>query len=147
MAVVNLRPATVQDWDFLRRLNSVVYKSVVLKQFGTWDRETHDRYFEKKLNSLPFQVIECSGQRVGSVCILTEVDHIWLRDVQVCPEHQNRGIGTEIIKRLMDEADHSKKPLRLRVLTANRAKCLYERLGFRRTGTFREAQIWMEYVP
>lgn len=46
------------------------------------------------------------------------------------PEFQGRGIGTKLIQAVMGEAAGLGLPLRLQVLKANRARRLYERLGF-----------------
>ena len=46
---------------------------------------------------------------------------------------QRRGIGTEVMKRLIGEANESNLAVRLNVVRINPARRLYERLGFRVT--------------
>ena len=45
-------------------------------------------------------------------------------------EKRNAGIGTWLLKSICMEADITRKPMRLHVQNNNRAKNLYERLGF-----------------
>jgi ribosomal protein S18 acetylase RimI-like enzyme len=54
-----------------------------------------------------------------------------LHQIYVAAEHQNRGIGTAILRSLQARAAAAKRPLRLNVLVNNPARRLYERLGFR----------------
>ena len=37
-------------------------------------------------------------------------------------------------------------PVRLRVLTDNRSKALYERLGFKGIGMYGDTHYWLEYA-
>jgi ribosomal protein S18 acetylase RimI-like enzyme len=49
----------------------------------------------------------------------------------VHPDHQNKGIGSGIIKSLLVEAAQQRIPVSLKVLKVNRsAQRLYERFGF-----------------
>jgi ribosomal protein S18 acetylase RimI-like enzyme len=47
----------------------------------------------------------------------------------IAPNYQRKGVGTATIKDVL--ADAGTLPVRLNVLHINRAKSLYERLGFR----------------
>jgi len=52
-------------------------------------------------------------------------------DIAVKPEFQNRGVGTHLLRRLMDEATETNKALRHMVFVLNdNAHRFYERLGF-----------------
>jgi GNAT superfamily N-acetyltransferase len=46
------------------------------------------------------------------------------------PNYQRAGIGTALISQLIEEADRSSLPIRLRVLVVNPAKQFYESFGF-----------------
>lgn len=63
--------------------------------------------------------------------------------IYIAPAHQNRGIGTSLIRELAREARGSGKPLRLRLLSVNPARRLYEREGFKVTLVTPE-RIFME---
>ena len=139
-------PATEDDKVFLKNLNREVYEPVVIRQFGVWDDAFQDRQFEEKWAVQNYQIVELSGQRVGAIWISEEPDHLWLREIQIAPSHQNQGIGTKLLTKVMGEAKTSGVPIRLRVLTENRAKALYVRLGFKDIGMHRDTHFWMEYM-
>jgi len=139
-------PATEDDKVFLKNLNREVYEPVVIRQFGVWDDAFQDRQFEEKWAVQNYQIVELSGQRVGAIWISEESDHLWLREIQISPPHQNQGIGKKLLMKMMGEAKTSGVPIRLRVLTENRAKALYVRLGFKEIGMHGDTHFWMEYV-
>jgi GNAT superfamily N-acetyltransferase len=138
--------ATEEDKTFLKNLNREVYEPVVVRQFGAWDGAFQDKLFEEKWGIQNYQIVEQGGQRIGAIWVAEEPDHLWLREIQISPPHQNQGIGTKLLMKLIDEAGRSGSPLRLRVLTENRAKILYERLGFKVIGMHESTHYWMEYA-
>ncbi len=141
------RPATEEDKAFLRELDQDAYRDVVVAQFGEWDGRLQAQNFEKKWKTQNYQIIEQDDRAIGAIWVSEESDHIWLREIQISSTYRDRGIGTAILQGLMKEAKASGLRLRLRVLTANRAKMLYERLGFQTTGKHEETHYWMEYTP
>jgi ribosomal protein S18 acetylase RimI-like enzyme len=67
-----------------------------------------------------------------------------LEQIYLFPEYQRLGIGTALLKQLMEESDRTDVPVRLRVIAVNPAKRFYEGLGFVVTETKPEF-FWMEY--
>jgi ribosomal protein S18 acetylase RimI-like enzyme len=57
-------------------------------------------------------------------------DYRFVHEIMVLPEYQGQGIGTHVLREQMAEASRLAQPLKLKVLRENRAKDLYERLGF-----------------
>ena len=51
-------------------------------------------------------------------------------DIALLPEYRGAGIGTWIMRNLLDEAPGAQKPVTLHVEPYNRAVRLYQRLGF-----------------
>jgi len=76
-------------------------------------------------------VIRSNNLEVGFIIAPIRDSARWLHTICVLPEHQNRGIGTEVIRSIVAEAETQKMPLYLSVLKVNPARQLYERLGFR----------------
>ncbi|MGI9486919.1 MAG: GNAT family N-acetyltransferase [Geminicoccaceae bacterium] len=68
-------------------------------------------------------------------------------EIQISPSHQSQGIGTKLIVKVMDETTTSGLPVLLRVLTENRARALYERLGFKGIGMYGHTHYWLKYTP
>jgi ribosomal protein S18 acetylase RimI-like enzyme len=72
--------------------------------------------------------------RMGATSV-HEPDCIRLNQIYLLLEHQNRGIGTACLTRILEEAGALGRPVRLGVLKVNpRAMALYRRLGFLPTG-------------
>jgi ribosomal protein S18 acetylase RimI-like enzyme len=55
-------------------------------------------------------------------------------DIALAPGFRGRGIGTRLLRSLMDEADASGRKLSIHVEMNNPARSLYDRLGFRPAG-------------
>lgn len=51
--------------------------------------------------------------------------------VQLLPEWQRKGIGTELVSRFVADALAQGEAVELSVLKVNPARCMYERLGFK----------------
>lgn len=91
-------------------------------------------------------VIELAGDRVGRLRVVRTADCLDLSGLQILPRFQSQGIGSAVIQTLMEEALTSGKILELGVMTSNqRARGLYERLGFREVGTD-NSEVRMRWV-
>jgi ribosomal protein S18 acetylase RimI-like enzyme len=79
-------------------------------------------------------VIELSGRRIGCQWVRRHPDAVELVRLWILPEAQGQGVGTLLVRRLLAEAGRSRLKVRLRVMKVNRARHLYQRLGFRIIG-------------
>ena len=67
----------------------------------------------------------------GRIWIGRDDEEIRLLDIALLPEFQNRGVGTLLLRWLIEEATQSGKALRHMVFVMNNdAHRFYERLGF-----------------
>ena len=138
------RPALPTDKEMVYRINCAAYRDLVIAQFGAWDESWQRDHFAKKWNPDRYSII-CSGDdAIGVLAIEDNPDHIFLSEIQIDPSHQNRGFGSRAMKELIAEAQHRSVPIRLRVLRLNRARRLYERLGFIQTSET-ETHFYMEW--
>ena len=127
---LRLRMATARDVPFLRDLHHRVFRDVVVRQFGEWNEVEQDGWFEKSLQEINFQLVERDGALIGALGTSELVDCLSLAELQLLPEWQNQGIGSELLSGLFVRSRAAGKPIRLRVLQQNRARSLYERHGF-----------------
>ena len=67
---------------------------------------------------------------VGRIYVQRAADHLLLVDIALLPEVQGQGIGTWLMRALLEEGTAKNLPVRLQVVMTNPAKRLYERLGF-----------------
>jgi len=119
--VFSLRQAAAADADFVYRVVEATMRHYVKQTWGSFSEEL-------------------GRKGMGE---LVAPDHIELAQLFILPSHQNRGIGTSILRSIMQEARQAGKPVRLRLLAVNPARRLYEREGFRVSSTTPE-RIYME---
>lgn len=139
-----LRPLKAEDKEFLRDLNERCYKNVVVRQFGEWDPELQRDFFEKKWDPDTFTAICAQEGDVGALSVWEEKDCLRLSEILVDPAFQNRGIGTEVVKAVLEEAESKDLKVRVQVLHENTAKQLYLRLGFVECGKT-DTHVLMEF--
>jgi len=143
--LTSLRPATLKDKEFLRSLHRETLREYVEQTWG-WDEEWQHRRFDQRFDPPNTQIIVVDGDDVGMLKVGREEERIFLENILIAPSHQRRGIGTQLIKSLIEEADERGVPIRLQVLKVNPVRRLYERLGFREIGTS-EMDVHMERHP
>lgn len=129
-----LRPATAADKALIAALHARCYREVVVAQFGGWDEKLQQGFFEKKWDPARYEIVTVQGTDVGAVAVRRHPDHVFLTELLIDPAFQNQGLGTELVRQILAEAAADGLPLRLQVLRKNRARRLYERLGFVPTG-------------
>jgi ribosomal protein S18 acetylase RimI-like enzyme len=129
-----LRQATAHDKDLLAGLHERCYRGVVIAQFGRWDEALQREFFERKWDPARFQIVVWQDMDVGAIAVQRRPDHIFVAEVLIDPAYQNQGLGSEIVGQVVADAFGQGLAVRLQVLRENRARCLYERLGFVQTG-------------
>jgi GNAT superfamily N-acetyltransferase len=127
---IDFRPAVENDIDFLYTLHVATMKEYVDKIWG-WDDAFQESNFRKNYVPAEIQIVMLDGEEIGMISLEHKVDEIFLRIIEIRPGYQRQGLGTAIIHTIINDATRQKKPVSLRVLKANPAKRLYERLGFR----------------
>ncbi len=115
--------------SYFHALNRACYEAVIERQFGPWDEDHQNGVFEIKWPTQNFRKIYVKDMLVWGVWIDDAPDFVQLREIQIHPDHQGRGIGKEVIRRELADAHVQGKRVRLRVLFQNHARRLHERLG------------------
>lgn len=131
---VTRRPSVEGDLEWARTVHHAAVRAVVERQFGAWNELEQDRFFDRDWSGGDFEVIELDGERCGYVCIESRSDVVFVRELDVAPEFQRRGIGTFIMAGAIDTARDRGVPVVLETLHENEAANLYRRLGFVETG-------------
>jgi len=142
----SLRPALASDVEFLFALTRAALGPHVVATFGSWDEAAQRERFFSALKLALHQVVEQCGERIGCLNVERREDSFKLNRIFLLPSHQGRGIGEQLMRQLMREADAARLPIRLRVLRVNPARRFYERLGFIVTGEI-ETHFLMERAP
>lgn len=135
MPEIESRPATEHDREFVHHVKWTTLRYAIEATWG-WDEETVRRRGDAHFRPEETRILLEGGEPVGYLKVRREPDAIHLASIYLLPPWQSRGLGTSIVNGLIEEGARCGKPVRLRVLRANeRARALYERLGFRVTET------------
>jgi ribosomal protein S18 acetylase RimI-like enzyme len=137
---VSLRPVTDTDREFLiavygstraRELAQVEWEEGQKDAFIRWQFERQDEEYRQRFPDARYDVILVDGVPAGRIWVGQDDKQIRLLDIALLTEFQNRGVGTHLLRQLMDEATQSNKVLRHMVFVLNdNAHRFYERLGF-----------------
>ena len=92
--------------------------------------EAQDAYYRENYDPATFDVIEVDGEPAGRLYVARWEDEIRIIDIALLPEHRGCGVGTALLRELLDEAAEAGKRLSIHVELNNPAQRLYERLGF-----------------
>jgi GNAT superfamily N-acetyltransferase len=131
---VTLRVAAIDDADFLFRLHRTAMQSYVAQTWGAWDEGWQLQHFQQHFDPSACQIIMLHRQDIGVISVVRQETGMFLSNIELLPAYQGRGIGTYLIKTLLDEAYQKDVVLTLQVLKVNPARQLYERLGFAISG-------------
>jgi ribosomal protein S18 acetylase RimI-like enzyme len=127
---VRLRPARLGDYAFALSLY-LEGAERHLSKIGQWNRPRILLKFRQGYKLAPAKII-CAGDKpIGWIQVANFVDHMHLRQLHLIREFRGQGIGTRLVKELLQCADKLGKPVTLDVMHGNPARFLYLRLGFR----------------
>ena len=134
MTTYTLRPATDDDFAFLFGLHRAAMGQYIETIWG-WHDDWQEEYFRRKFDPSARQVIQVEGRDAGVVVVEQRPDEVYLSLIELLPEFQQRGIGTQIVNDIKATAHNAGLPVTLHVLRTNeQARRLYERLGFQVIG-------------
>ncbi|MBA3499924.1 MAG: GNAT family N-acetyltransferase [Myxococcota bacterium] len=125
---VQRRPAFAHDLSFLEDVHIRALGPVALVGYG-WPAFRLRDQFHKEIHVMNCHVIIVDGVDAGYLSIEDKREFWYIDAIAIAPKYQRKGVGTATIKDVL--ADAGTLPVRLNVLHINRAKSLYERLGFR----------------
>jgi ribosomal protein S18 acetylase RimI-like enzyme len=125
-----LRPATQLDKTFLYRLHCLTMRHHIEATWG-WDEAWQRNDFQHRFERYAISVMEHDGVAIGSLWLEDRPTAVYIADIQVLPEWQERGIGTAVVRRVIADALSRQLDVELAVLPVNeRARSLYQRIGF-----------------
>ena len=142
-----LRSVDPLDRDFLLRLHELAFRPYIEAQWG-WDDARQLAFFEEHFRRhAGWLVIQVDGEDAGRLVVEVREDALYLADIELLPRAQGRGIGSAVVRSVMDDAAREGRAVVLRVLHVNpRARALYERLGFRHVRDI-ETHAYLRWEP
>ncbi len=143
-AAVTLRPATDQDYAFMRFLYcSTREEEMKMFPFGEeekaafLDQQFAAQYEHYRLHypTCERNIIELDGRPIGRLWMDEWKDQIRLVDIALLPERRGSGIGSRLLGDVLARGTRTGKPVTIHVEAYNPALRLYERFGFEKVDT------------
>jgi GNAT superfamily N-acetyltransferase len=155
---LSLRPPTDEDAPFLFAL----YASTREEELAAWgwapaqrdaflrmQWRAQQQAYAARFPGAEHHLVLKDEQRAGRLLVARGAEAWWLVDVALLPEHRGAGVGTRLLRGVLEDAAKAGQPVRLSVLRGNPARRLYARLGFREVPGADAADPYevMEWVP
>jgi ribosomal protein S18 acetylase RimI-like enzyme len=127
---IDLRAARPDDYRFAFQLYATTIKPYA-SAWPTWNDEDQEAHFAMLWRPDDTRIIVLDGRKdVGWLEARRTGSEVFLKQLYVAPTHQRQGIGSRVVRKLLDEWRGTAASMALFVLKNNPAARLYERLGF-----------------
>jgi ribosomal protein S18 acetylase RimI-like enzyme len=126
-----LRPAQTKDFDYCARLYFAGMETIIKELNLNLDAQIAG--LRQRWDVTQVRIIALNGTDIGWVQSFINEGALLLAQLFVDGPFRRRGIGTEVVRVLIEEAAQAGKALTLGVVKTNPALGLYKRLGFRIT--------------
>jgi GNAT superfamily N-acetyltransferase len=136
---ISLRSCTSADRAFLlelyaetraEELAGVGWDAAARQAFLRMQFEAQDRGYLQAHPAASFDVIVVDGEAAGRLYVDRAGEALHVIEIALVGPHRGRGVGTALLRDLLDEAGGDGRPVTLNVLSGSPARRLYERLGF-----------------
>ncbi|HEX8169727.1 MAG TPA: GNAT family N-acetyltransferase [Thermoanaerobaculia bacterium] len=152
---VTLRDATGDDYDFMRRLYHATREEEMTRfpfneaqKVAFLDQQFAAQYqhYETHYPNCERNIVLRDGRPIGRIWIDEWTDQIRLVDIALMPEARAQGIGTKLVRDVLDRGAAAGKPVTIHVEAFNPARHLYQRLGFEQIDT-NGIYLLMQWTP
>lgn len=153
---VTLRQHTQDDIPFMQALYRATrehelaltnFSSEQKAAFADQQFSAQYRHYTHHYCTDAFNIVEVEGKRAGRFFVDYWDNQIRVVDIALTEEHRNAGLGTYLFNQLFDEARVAGLPVTIDVEQNNRARRLYERLGFVLKSQPDDIYLLMEWRP
>lgn len=100
-------------------------KALMLQQF-----RDQDLRFNSNFPHADYGIIEYGNTEIGRLYINRTKDDVHIIDISILPDYRGQGLGTKLIRAIIEEARLTKRQVHLQVEKSSSALPLYRRLGF-----------------
>jgi GNAT superfamily N-acetyltransferase len=124
-----LRSAEPADVEPIAELRATVMRPD-LERLGLFDEHRVRQRLRDAFIPRHTSVIVADDAFAGCVAVRPADDGRWLEHFYLAPSIQGQGIGSAVLRTVLEQADADRAPVRLNVLRDSAAQRLYERHGF-----------------
>ncbi len=125
---LDFRPAKPEDFDFCAKLYYAGREQAIREENLDMNVLLDD--LRRRWEVAQVQIISLGDEAVGWRQIALKDDSLFLVQLFIRSEFQGKGIGTQVMHRIIDEGRAIEKAITLGVVKTNPALRLYTRLGF-----------------
>ncbi|MDF4462289.1 GNAT family N-acetyltransferase [Vibrio parahaemolyticus] len=123
------RKAENDDYEFLFELKKLAEYEPIKAVFG-WDENVQRKIHRDEWADDKPTIIQLDGIRIGSYLVQNHSDHLYFGRFFLLPQCQGMGIGSQVLKSIIQLAREKSLPIKLCYLQGNRVGQLYKRFGF-----------------
>ena len=139
MPDVTLRPATADDDELLlaiyastreEELAALPWPDEQKKAFVAMQHDAQTRHYRAHYTGTSYDIVLVDGEPAGRLYVARWDGELRIVDIALLPAYRGLGIGERLLTALLAEADGAGASVTIHVEHQNRARRLYERLGF-----------------
>ena len=136
---ISLRPVTAEDEGFLYSVYASTREAELAgvdwteeeKAAFLWQQfKAQDRHYREQYDGAVYDVIEVDSRPAGRLYVARWEGEIRIMEIALLPEYRSRGIGTSLLRQLLNKAASTSRRVSIHVEKFNPARRLYARLGF-----------------
>ena len=125
-----LRPGRRDDFAFAEAIYIDSMRPLMIA-LGSWNEAERRASLRRSYKTTEISIVTLNGADIGWMQVSERDTDYNLAQIQLLDDYCGRGIGTSLIRDLLDRAGNEGKTVSLSAVRTNRAIRLYERLGFR----------------
>ncbi|OUL24999.1 hypothetical protein BV372_28320 [Nostoc sp. T09] len=130
MSFLETRKSIASDFDFIYSLHQQTLYAYVEQIWGHKE-EFQRNGMREDFDSLPFEIVCNQGEDIGAISVVDQENVLLINYLAIMPTHQRQGFGTQLLRKISEQAAKREIPARLSVIRINPAKAFYEHFGFK----------------
>lgn len=157
--MVTLRPITEADLPFLLEIYAGT-RAEELALVPDWTTEhkrlfvtqqfmAQHQYYQEFYKGADLQLIMNEAIPIGRLYVHWNYSpkEVRIMDIAMLPEYRGKGIGSSLLKAILQKGELLSKNVTIHVEYNNPALRLYERMGFKKVGEFNSVYYLYEWMP
>ncbi|CAM5692142.1 hypothetical protein STENM223S_09223 [Streptomyces tendae] len=124
-----LRAAVAADVEVIAELRATVMRAD-LERLGRYDAQRVRQRLRDSFSPAHTSIIVIDGELGGCVTVRPVEGRQWLEHFYLAPDRQGRGLGSAVLRTVLERTDAQGMTVGLNVLQGSAARRLYERHGF-----------------
>ena len=136
---IQFRELEESDMEFLQELYATTRAAELAmlpwsdeqkNEFVQMQFEAQHGFYQEQFADSEFWILERAGLKLGRLYLDRRENEFRIVDISLMPNFQGMGLGSQILKAVMADAQSQQLPVTIHVEKNNPAMKLYKRLGF-----------------